>query len=156
MRAAVAVAPGRTEIREFEVPLPDAASGVLRVATTGVCGSDWGYYQSLPRARGPLILGHETVGHVESMGALAAQRWGVKEGDLVALEEYLPCGHCEFCRTGEFRLCDATDWRLGGHAPPHAAAQRTAGARSVAGPASRLRLSAVHAAGLRSDVGAPR
>lgn len=114
MRAAVAVAPGRTEIRELALPPLDAASGLLRVATTGVCGSDWGYYQNLPRARGPLILGHETVGHVEAMGALAAQRWGVKEGDFVALEEYLPCGHCEFCRSGEFRLCDATDWRLGG------------------------------------------
>ncbi len=114
MKAAVAVAPGRTEVRELTLPAPDATSGLLRVAVTGVCGSDWGYYQNLPRSRGPLILGHETVGHVEAIGAIAAGRWGVKEGDLVALEEYLPCGHCEFCRTGEFRLCDATDWRLGG------------------------------------------
>lgn len=114
MKAAVAVAPGRTELRELELPAPAADAGVLRVAITGVCGSDWGFYQNLPRARGPLVLGHETVGHVESMGSLAAQRWGVKEGDLVALEEYLPCGHCHFCREGDFRLCDATDWRLGG------------------------------------------
>lgn len=114
IRAAVAVAPGRTEIRELPLPAPDTAAGLLRVAVTGVCGSDWGYYQNLPSLRGPLILGHETVGHVEQVGALAAQRWGVKEGDLVALEEYLPCGHCEYCRSGEFRLCDATDWRRGG------------------------------------------
>jgi threonine dehydrogenase-like Zn-dependent dehydrogenase len=114
MKAAVAVAPGVTELRELELPAPAADAGVLRVAVTGVCGSDWGFYQNLPRARGPLVLGHETVGHVESMGSLAAQRWGVKEGDLVALEEYLPCGHCHFCREGDFRLCDATDWRLGG------------------------------------------
>ncbi len=114
MKAAVAIAPGTTEIRDIEVPSPDAASGVLRVASTGVCGSDWGYYQNLPQARGPLILGHETVGHVEQIGAFAARHWNVKEGDLVALEEYLPCGHCEYCRSGEFRLCNATDWRLGG------------------------------------------
>ncbi|GAB3497998.1 zinc-binding dehydrogenase [Curvibacter fontanus] len=114
MKAAVAIAPGTTEIRDIEVPPPDAASGVLRVASTGVCGSDWGYYQNLPQARGPLILGHETVGHVEQIGAFAARHWNVKEGDLVALEEYLPCGHCEYCRSGEFRLCNATDWRLGG------------------------------------------
>ena len=96
-------------------PYPLAAdSGLLRVAVTGVCGSDWGYYQNLPKARGPLILGHETVGYVERMGALAAQRWGVREGDLVALEEYVPCGHCDFCRSSDFRLCNATDWRLGG------------------------------------------
>lgn len=114
MKAAVAVAAGVTELRELAPPVPDAASGVLRVVCTGVCGSDWGYYQNLPTARGPLILGHETVGHVEQIGALAARHWNVKEGDLVALEEYLPCGHCEYCRSGEFRLCNATDWRLGG------------------------------------------
>jgi threonine dehydrogenase-like Zn-dependent dehydrogenase len=114
VRAAVAVAPGRTEIRDIALPPPDATSGLLQVAVTGVCGSDWGYYQNLPRSRGPLILGHETVGYVESMGAVAARKWGVHEGDLVALEEYLPCGHCDHCRSGEFRLCDATDWRLGG------------------------------------------
>lgn len=114
MKAAVAIAAGVTEIRELDVPAPDAACGVLRVLSTGVCGSDWGYYQNLPPSRGPLILGHETVGHVEQIGSFAAQHWNVKEGDLVALEEYLPCGHCEYCRSGEFRLCDATDWRLGG------------------------------------------
>ena len=112
--AAVAVAPGRTELQQFFRPTPTAASGLLRVAITGVCGSDWGYYQQLPVSRGPLILGHETVGHVESLGEIAAAKWGVKEGDLVALEEYLPCGHCNYCRSGDFRLCDATDWRLGG------------------------------------------
>lgn len=114
IRAAVAVEPGRTEIQELAVPALDAASGLLRVAITGVCGSDWGYYQNLPRSRGPLVLGHETVGYVERIGSIAAQQWKVREGELVALEEYLPCGHCEYCRSGEFRLCNATDWRLGG------------------------------------------
>lgn len=112
--AAVAVAPGQTALQSFPRPAVTDTSGLLRVAITGVCGSDWGYYQNLPVSRGPLILGHETVGYVEALGATAAAKWGVREGDLVALEEYLPCGHCEYCRSGEFRLCDATDWRLGG------------------------------------------
>lgn len=114
MKAAVAIAPGVTEIRDMPDLAPDDASGVLQVVCTGVCGSDWGYYQALPQSRGPLVLGHETVGHVARIGALAARQWNVKEGDLVALEEYLPCGHCEYCRSGDFRLCNATDWRLGG------------------------------------------
>ncbi|MDH4375830.1 MAG: zinc-binding dehydrogenase [Ramlibacter sp.] len=112
--AAVAVAPGKTELQQLPLPPLEAWSGLLSVAVTGVCGSDWGYYQNLPQSRGPVVLGHESVGHVSSIGAQAAQRWGVKEGDLVALEEYLPCGHCHFCRSGDFRLCNATDWRLGG------------------------------------------
>jgi threonine dehydrogenase-like Zn-dependent dehydrogenase len=112
--AAVAVAAGVTELREF--PLPELAgdAGLLRVEATGVCGSDWGYYQNLPPARGPMILGHETVGTIDRAGSEALRRWRLKEGDRVALEEYLPCGHCEFCRSGDFRLCEATDWRNGG------------------------------------------
>ena len=112
--AAVAVEPGVTALREVGLPEPDPTSGLLKVEITGVCGSDWGFYHNLPKARGPVILGHETVGVIDRAGALALQRWGLREGDRVALEEYVPCGHCEFCRTGEFRLCEATDWRRGG------------------------------------------
>jgi threonine dehydrogenase-like Zn-dependent dehydrogenase len=114
VRAAVAVAPGVTEIRDVPVPAVTPTTGLLRVEVTGVCGSDWGYYHDLVRARGPVILGHETVGTIAQAGREALARWGLKEGDRVALEEYVPCGHCEFCRTGDFRLCDATDWRTGG------------------------------------------
>jgi threonine dehydrogenase-like Zn-dependent dehydrogenase len=113
VRAAVAVEGRRTELRSFPVPelAPDA--GLLEVEATGVCGSDWGYYTQYPAQRGPLILGHETVGRVGALGRDAAARWGVKEGDRVALEEYVPCGHCRYCRAGEFRLCDATELRPG-------------------------------------------
>jgi threonine dehydrogenase-like Zn-dependent dehydrogenase len=113
VQAAVNVAPLVTELQRLPRPevMPD--SGLLRVEATGVCGSDWPFYQTLAQARGPVILGHETVGRVEAMGPIAEARWGVKEGDLVALEEYIPCGHCRYCLGGMFRLCKATDWRLG-------------------------------------------
>lgn len=110
--AAVALGFCHTELREFEIPeiAPDA--GLLRVLTTGICGADWPMYQD---ARpGPRILGHEIIGHIERLGSVAGARWGVKEGDLVALEEYLPCGHCDFCRSGEYRSCFETDTRLPG------------------------------------------
>lgn len=109
IRAAVSTDIRRTEVREFEPPAIPPDGGLLRVELCGVCGSDWPYYLKYPKSKGPLILGHETVGTVVQLGDVAAQRFGVKEGDRVALEEYLPCGHCDYCRSGDFRLCDETD-----------------------------------------------
>ena len=112
--AAVAVAPRRTEVREVPRAPTPSTGGLLKVEATGVCGSDWPYYTNLPTMLGPLILGHEMVGVVAEVGADAAARWGVREGDRVALEEYLPCGHCEYCLSGDFRLCEVTEVRRGG------------------------------------------
>jgi threonine dehydrogenase-like Zn-dependent dehydrogenase len=59
-------------------------------------------------------MGHENVGRIYRIGPLAAGCWELQEGDRVALEEYLPCGHCELCRSGEFRLCEQTEARIPG------------------------------------------
>src|SRR5688572_13861656 len=93
--AAVAVEPRRTELKKFELPEIGPDAGLLRVMATGVCGSDWPMY--ITEKPGPRILGHEMVGIIENLGPIARERWGVKEGDRVALEEYLPCGHCDYC-----------------------------------------------------------
>jgi threonine dehydrogenase-like Zn-dependent dehydrogenase len=54
-------------------------------------------------------MGHENVGVIAAAGAQAVRRWGVQEGDRVVLEEYLPCGHCRFCHSSEYRLCIEAD-----------------------------------------------
>ena len=110
-RAAVQVAPKRTEMRELPLPEVPPDGGLLRVLAAGVCGSDVPYYAD--GSHGPRILGHENVGTIEKIGDLARERWRVEEGDLVALEEYLPCGFCADCRVGEYRSCAQTDTRAG-------------------------------------------
>ena len=109
--AAVAAGPGTTEVREFAEPDVPRDGGLLRIEAAGVCGSDVPAYR---RIREPTILGHENVGRIEALGDAARERWGVDAGDRVLIEEYLPCGHCAWCRSDDFRLCDATDIWLGG------------------------------------------
>ena len=106
-RAAVLVAPREFEMREFDLPeIPDNAA-LLKVEACGICGSD--IHGSERLRDGPKILGHENVGIIARIGKQAAEKWRVQEGDRVALEEYVPCGACKWCRSEDFRFCEATD-----------------------------------------------
>jgi threonine dehydrogenase-like Zn-dependent dehydrogenase len=106
--ASVLVAPKQFEMRELALPIIGPDAGLLKVQACGVCGSDVHGWQRLEP--GPRILGHENVGIVAQIGADASRRWGVKEGDRVALEEYVPCGACKWCRSDDFRFCEQTDF----------------------------------------------
>src|SRR3954454_20632346 len=109
--AAVAVGEKETALREFDLPDISPEEGILRVEIVGICGTDVSYYRHYQE---PKILGHHVVGYIEKIGELAAKKWGLKEGDRVAMEEYIPCGQCKACRTGAYRSCTFTDPRSGG------------------------------------------
>jgi threonine dehydrogenase-like Zn-dependent dehydrogenase len=106
---ALKTGPQATEIRAF--PLPEIAddAALLKVEVAGICGSDVKMYKK-PLASAPVIMGHENVGRIAKVGRIFAERKGMKEGDLVFLEHYLPCMRCEWCHLGEYRHCEATDW----------------------------------------------
>lgn len=107
-RAAVKTGIEQTEICEFSLPRLTADDGLLRVESSGVGGSDPEMYRRANTS--PCIMGHECVGTVEALGEQAAKRWGIQAGDRVALHEYLPCWHCDWCRQGDFRLCMQADF----------------------------------------------
>ncbi|MEV4624575.1 alcohol dehydrogenase catalytic domain-containing protein [Asanoa sp. NPDC049573] len=112
VRAAVRVSAGRTELRELPLPELDDDSALLRVEVAGICGTDVKIYANPPSMiHGPVIMGHENVGVIARAGRDFERRHGVREGDRVFVEHYVGCYTCEWCRIGEYRHCEATDWR---------------------------------------------
>ncbi|MGG5752308.1 zinc-dependent alcohol dehydrogenase [Zafaria sp. Z1313] len=112
--AAVRTAPEVTEMREFPKPRIDADSALLQVEVAGICGTDAKLYFSppdTPSTQGPVIMGHENVGVIVEAGERFKIRHGLTEGDRVFVEHYVACHNCEWCRIGEYRHCEATDWR---------------------------------------------
>jgi threonine dehydrogenase-like Zn-dependent dehydrogenase len=112
--AAVRVAPGTTEMREFDRPNIDDESALLRIEVAGICGTDVKLYSQPPSTaatQGPVIMGHENVGVIVEAGEKFKKRQGLEEGDRVFVEHYVACFSCEWCRIGEYRHCEATDWR---------------------------------------------
>jgi threonine dehydrogenase-like Zn-dependent dehydrogenase len=108
--AAVRTGPGKTELRDFprpEIP-PDGA--LLKMEVAGICGTDVKMYAK-PVIEAPVIMGHENVGLIAEAGPEFVKRHGLGEGDRVFVEHYVACYRCEWCRLGEYRHCEATDWR---------------------------------------------
>lgn len=108
--AAVRTAPGTTELRELPMPAIADDSALLKVEVAGICGTDVKMYHK-PPLDAPVIMGHENVGTIVEAGPRFRQLHGVDVGDKVFIEHYVGCYNCEWCRIGEYRHCEATDWR---------------------------------------------
>jgi len=104
MKALVYTGPERVEVREVAAPPPRAGAVKVRMHYCGVCGSDIGIFAGKhPRAKAPLVLGHEFVGVVEEIGE--GTRGRVAVGDRVVAYPLLSCGECLPCRTGSPHVC---------------------------------------------------
>ena len=106
--AAVLESPKTLTFRKFAIPSVHDDDAILRVEACGLCGTD--YEQWLGHMAGwgggmPIIPGHEIMGFIEHIGPVASRLWGVKEGDRVAVEPIIPCGHCADCVQGSYTRC---------------------------------------------------
>ena len=111
-------ADGQKEPRELPAPAQDELQ--IRIASTGLCGSDLHYYSHYRNGdilvREPLSLGHESSGIVTAVGSSVSD---FKEGDKVALEVGLPCEQCQRCKEGRYNLCKDIRFRSSGKSFPH-------------------------------------
>ncbi|MCH1981460.1 alcohol dehydrogenase catalytic domain-containing protein [Ruminococcus sp. OA3] len=103
MKAAVLTDWNHLEIKE----VPDLSLGdqevLIRVAYTGICGSDiHSFVGRHPLAHKGMILGHEFSGTVEKTGPRCEE---IPAGAKVCAHIIQPCGHCDACKKGNFNLC---------------------------------------------------
>lgn len=93
---------GAQDIRlvESAEPIPADGQVLLRVAASGICGSDkWLWHVTGPVAG---TAGHEVAGEVIELGT--GVKW-LRVGDRVAVNNVVGCGYCPACRAGVFVKC---------------------------------------------------
>jgi len=94
------------ELRQVAAPAAPADDEVLlQTSAVGICGSEIHQYHNTHSwpVRVPVILGHEFAGVVSRVGRSVS---GFREGDPVVSETAARiCGHCAYCRAGDYNLC---------------------------------------------------
>lgn len=94
--------------------VPDAAiidptDAVIRVTSTGLCGSDLHLYDPLSAFMTPGdVVGHEPMGVVEEVGS---QVRDLRVGDRVVVPFNISCGSCWMCSRGLHSQCETTQNR---------------------------------------------
>jgi propanol-preferring alcohol dehydrogenase len=90
-------------------PVPGPGQIVVKVSACGVCHTELDEIEGrVPPSEFPMILGHEIVGRVESLGSAAKK---LRTGDRVGIAWInWACGKCSFCLKGEENLCDIARW----------------------------------------------
>ena len=86
------------------VPDPGCAPDeiVVRVATSGICGTDIHIFHNEYMSDFPLIPGHEFSGSVAEIGRDVKN---FRVGDRVAVDPNLYCGYCDACRDERANHC---------------------------------------------------
>lgn len=94
---------GADTIKVEDVPMPKVPEGwaLVKINCCGICGTDLNIYKGThPRAKAPLIQGHEFS------GVLQQDTPTLKKGTRVTAYPLLSCGKCEACLSGNAHVCN--------------------------------------------------
>lgn len=91
------------ELVELPVPQPRSKEILVRISACGVCHTELDEIEGRLQPKLPMILGHEIIGKVESLGSRVTK---FEVGDRVGIAWiHSACGKCHFCKEGNENLC---------------------------------------------------
>jgi len=105
------------DVRIENMPVPSLKRGelLMKVAASGICGSD--VMEWYRRDKVPLVLGHEVAGEVVEVGKGVDK---FRPGERIAATHHVPCNTCHYCLNGHHTMCDTllkgTSFHPGGFA----------------------------------------
>src|SRR2546427_12017182 len=101
MLACLINGPGHAEITEVPVPRLQSGEVLIKLAASGICGTD---IEKVRGAYGPGgILGHEVSGTIASLGEGVTD---LRKSDRVIAHHHVPCYDCHYCQRGDHTMCD--------------------------------------------------
>ena len=91
------------DIRVEEMPVPQVGAGevLMKIMSSGICGSDIMEWYRIHKA--PLVLGHEVAGEIAAVGEGVTQ---YKIGDRISASHHVPCNTCHYCLNGHATVCE--------------------------------------------------
>lgn len=103
MKAIVFPAPEQISLETIPDPTPAHGEVVVKIARSGICGTDIHIFQNEYLSDFPLTPGHEFSGEVVAIGA--GVDMDIKIGERVAVDPNIYCMHCDACRNEQANHC---------------------------------------------------
>lgn len=93
--------PNEVSLQEVSTPNVPKNFTMLKTSHVGICGTDLNIFAGThPRAKSPLIMGHEFSGTV------CSEHPTINIGEKVTVNPLLSCGKCHPCTTGNSHVCE--------------------------------------------------
>lgn len=106
MKTIIIPHPGKVEIIESPMPVPQEGEALLKVLRGGICGSDLGTYKgTFAYASYPRIPGHEFSAQIVQING-DGSKFNLKEGMVVTCNPYFNCNSCYSCQRGLVNCCE--------------------------------------------------